>query len=88
MVNDKDYFVISTDFDVYLAHGEKWDVAEKTRRGTTSTVVALNKNELPPYSNRNSSRSRSSQKRRSFGRWKNDILRSRVNANEANNPTV
>ncbi|UJR34341.1 hypothetical protein I4U23_021744 [Adineta vaga] len=72
----------------WIAHGEKWELHEKPHRGTTTTVITTNRNELPPYSNRTSSRSRLNNKRRNIVRWKTDISRSKFNANQENNPTV
>ncbi|CAF0734385.1 unnamed protein product [Adineta steineri] len=69
------------------AHGEKWEITNKSRQATTSTVTSGNTSERLPFSDKNgstsdkrSSRSRSNNKRRSVVRLRSDISRSRYNA--------
>ncbi|CAF4161806.1 unnamed protein product [Adineta steineri] len=69
------------------AHGEKWEITNKSRQATTSTLASGNTSERLPFPNKNgwtsdkrSSRSRSNNERRSVVRLRSDISQSRYNA--------
>ncbi len=68
-------------FYLSLAHGENWDVNEKTK---ISTTLAIHQNRPPPYSNPNGPipnpfppRSRSKRNRSSQVRLRSDISQTR-----------
>ncbi|CAF0727331.1 unnamed protein product [Adineta steineri] len=80
-------FILNRNVEILVPHGEKWEITNKSRQATTSTVTSGNTSERLPFPNKNgwtsdkrSSRSRSNNQRRSVVRLRSDISRSRHNA--------